>query len=72
MRCKKVGKSEFLIEVLYGDDIIDSKLATDIHQKAKFISELSYDYNVIDIEYMDTSFKTARYNGNIGTDNTIY
>jgi len=53
IKCKKVNKTEYLIEVWLGDDIVETKLAATVKEKAKLIFDLSDFYQSVDIEYID-------------------
>ena len=53
IKCKKVNKTEYLIEVWLGDELMETKLATNPKEKAKLLFDLADLYQSVDIEHID-------------------
>lgn len=53
IKCKKVNSTEYLIEVWLGDELLETKLATNRREKSKLIYDLSDFYQSVDVEHID-------------------
>lgn len=53
IKCKKVNKAEFLIEVWLGDELVETKLASNTKEKSKLLFDLSDFYQSVDVEHID-------------------
>ena len=57
IKCKKVRKTEYLIEVWHGARVMETKLASNINEKSKIVFDLSDFYQSVDIEHIDMTIK---------------